>query len=92
MPAITQLLDLQQLVRDSYSDFEQPVIIFQSWLDQTIDPDGAQELFDRVQSNDKQLIWLQNSGHHITLDAEWEIAAEKTAEFVRRILSNQSVD
>lgn len=87
LPAITQVLELQHLVRDSISDLDHPILIIQGMLDQTVDPEGAQELFDLVKSRDKQLIWLDKSGHCLTLDMEWEIAAERTGAFIQRLSS-----
>lgn len=87
LPAVAQLLKLQHLIRDSYTDIEQPILIFQGSIDQTINPEGAQELFDKVKSQDKQLIWLENSGHSLTLDLEWEITAERTGAFIQRLSS-----
>lgn len=60
-------------------------MIFQGRLDRTVDPRGAQDLYSRVNSIDKQLIWMEKSGHIITLDVEWEIAAENTEAFIKRL-------
>lgn len=87
LPAISQMLVLQQNVRESYSRIRQPILIMQGLADQTVDPEGARELFDQVNSRDKQLIWLDKSGHCLTLDVEWEIAAERTGAFIQRLSS-----
>jgi carboxylesterase len=87
LPAVSQLLEIQHQVQQSIPEITQPILIFQGRRDQTVDPEGAQYLYNRVNSMDKQLIWLDKSGHIITLDVEWEIAAEKTTEFIQRLSS-----
>ena len=85
LPAISQLLEMQDRVRHLLKDIRQPILIFQGKLDQTVDPSGAQRIYDSVSSEDKNLIWLEHSSHIVTLDIEWEIVAKKTADFIERI-------
>ena len=67
------------------NDINQPILIFQGMLDQSVDPSGAQKIYDSVRSEDKNLIWLKHSGHIVTLDTEWQTVAKKTADFVERV-------
>lgn len=59
-----------------------PCLIVYSTLDPDIHPDAAQFAHDRIGSADKELVTLHNSGHGITVDAEWETVAEKTCQFI----------
>jgi carboxylesterase len=85
IPAISQFLQLQERVQQRLNDINQPIIIFQGMLDQSVDPSGAQKIYDSVRSEDKNLIWLNQSGHIVTLDIEWQTVAMKTADFVERV-------
>jgi carboxylesterase len=60
-----------------------PALIIHSTLDQSIAPHSAQLTHDRIGSADKALITLHNSGHNILIDAEREIVAGKTYEFIQ---------
>jgi carboxylesterase len=60
-----------------------PLLIMHSTGDQDIAADSAQYTYERVDSPDKELVTLHNSGHVITVDSEWETVAEKTYAFIR---------
>lgn len=85
LPAISQVLILQRTIQHSLAEINQPTIIFQGLLDETIRPEGAQEIYERISSSDKALEWMENSTHCVLLNHEWETIAEKTIEFIERI-------
>ena len=84
-PAVTQLLALQRRVRRDLPLIHQPILIFQGQLDGTISPVAAQIIYERVTSTDKELIWLDRSTHCVLLDEQWEEAAARTYQFIRRL-------
>lgn len=59
-----------------------PLLIVHSSLDKDIRPQSAQFVYDQVGSEDKQLLILENSGHGLTVDSEWQMVAEKTYRFM----------
>lgn len=81
--AAVELLRLQKVAKNALSSIRQPVLIFQGKNDQTIDPMSSQTVYDEIGSSEKQLTWLEHSGHCILLDSEWESAAEGTWQFVQ---------
>ena len=60
-----------------------PLLIVHSWLDRDIRPESARFVYDRVGSKDKELRMLNNSGHALTVDSEWERVAEVTYQFIQ---------
>lgn len=48
----------------------QPTFIIHSKHDLVGKPSGAQHIFDNIISKQKELVWLEKSGHEILLDAE----------------------
>jgi carboxylesterase len=64
-----------------------PVLIIHSTADDTIHPDSAQFVYDRVGSAEKEIITLHNSGHVLTLDSEWEQVAKQTYQFILKHIS-----
>lgn len=87
VPALAQLLALQPQVRRRLPRVTQPLLVLQGRRDTTLDPNGAQEIVDRVGSADKTLVWLDQSTHCLLLDVERETAAERTLAFMQRIES-----
>ena len=85
VPAVAQVLPLQREVRRRLPLIEQPIIVFQGWLDTTLKQSGAEEIVATVQSVHKELMWQDGSSHCIVLDVEWEEVAEKTLAFIRGI-------
>ena len=83
IPALAQLLALQRQVRRRLPKVRQPLLVFQGRLDTTLDPSGAEEIIAKVGATDKELVWLNQSTHHLTLDQEWKTAAEGTLAFIR---------
>jgi len=84
IPAAAQFYELQKLVRHELGSINQPALIFQGKLDGTIDPQGAQTVLDALNSQDKQLIWLERSGHTLLLGSEHEAVFHQTLRFVQQ--------
>jgi carboxylesterase len=87
IPAAAQVVKLQHLVRRSLPKIIHPILIIQGQMDRTIRPEGAEEIFNKVNSSFKALIWLENSTHCLLLDNEREQAAYHTIEFITQVLS-----
>lgn len=87
VPAVAQLLALQRQVRRRLPRITQPLLVFQGRLDTTLDIRGAELLMEKVNSADKELIWLNQTTHCVILDVEAETAVEKTLAFIRRLCS-----
>lgn len=85
LPAISEVLKLQRYVRRRLPEIDQPTIIFQGLLDETISPDSARDIHARISSTDKTLVWLDNSPHCVLLDDCWESIAGKSAQFIARV-------
>jgi len=58
-----------------------PVIVMMSQKDSIVDPKSARMVYDRIASEDKRLVMLENSFHTITVDAEKEKVADELVEF-----------
>lgn len=59
---------------DSVLDkIHQPTRIIHSKNDKMAAPSGAQHVYDTIKSKNKELIWLEKSGHEVLLDAETEL-------------------
>lgn len=67
------LVDLRQLIADVRSKVDHvyaPLLVVQGRLDDVINPESANVIYDNAESFQKDLNWYEESGHVITLDKE----------------------
>lgn len=81
--AAHELLKLIYHVRRRLPRVTCPLLIFYGTRDKAIHPRSAYYTYERAGSTDKELVVLHNSGHCLTVDAEWEGVAEKTHAFIQ---------
>jgi carboxylesterase len=68
--AASQLLKLQRHVKHNMSKMTIPTLVFQGRLDRSIDPLSAVDVLEGIGSDEKELIWLEESTHCILLDKQ----------------------
>ena len=73
---------LQREVTRVLPEIRQPVLIFQGLRDTSVDPQAAQILYDRIGSSDKEVVWLEQSGHNLLVDAEREAVWARSYEWM----------
>jgi len=76
---------LQRQVRQALPKIHQPILIFQGRRDAQCHPQAAQEVYDRVASQDKELVWLEHSGHNLLADGERESVWAQSYEWMTKI-------
>ena len=59
--------------------------LFKRSLDEVIDPDSANVIYDNAESDEKQIEWYEKSGHVITLGPEKEQLHEDIFEFLESL-------
>ena len=79
----SQLWRLQRTVRKELSRVQQPLLIIQGRRDRSVHPDTPQTILDGVSSKDTRLIWLDNSGHVLTVDAERQQVFEMSLAWIQ---------
>ncbi|MFW9995612.1 MAG: alpha/beta hydrolase [Candidatus Odinarchaeota archaeon] len=70
--AIDTLLKLMKETKSSLQLIKQPILISQSRKDKVIHPSNAPYIFENVRSEEKAILWLENSGHVATEDHDKE--------------------
>jgi carboxylesterase len=80
-----QLLEMQKAVHTRLPSIHQPVIIFQGRKDTTVHPAAGEIIRSRVKSAVKELYWMENSSHPITLDEELGEVTRLTLEFIQKV-------
>lgn len=83
LSSLSSLLDLIEHVDSLLPIIQTPLLIVQGRQDHTVQPRSAEYIYDRVASNEKTLMWLEKSGHIVTIDIEREQIFRKISEFLR---------
>lgn len=86
LKGVLQILRLQKEVRACLPKINQPILIVQGRQDQTIDPQSAQMIYDRVSSTEKELHWMEQSRHCVLLDKERDQVIRLTLQFMDQVL------
>jgi carboxylesterase len=60
-----------------------PMLVMQSRQDKWVDPKNAPVIIETINSEVKQLLWLENSGHIATLDYDRELIGQEAISFIR---------
>lgn len=77
---------LLRQVRRSLAAIHHPLLLFQGRLDNWLSPNAAQLVYDGVASMEKELIWLEHSGHNVLVDGERESVWEQSYDWMTRVL------
>ncbi|GAB4210385.1 MAG: alpha/beta fold hydrolase [Synechococcales cyanobacterium] len=70
--SVRSAVALTRWVEHNLARVTTPTLIVQSPIDSVVDPQGAQIIHDRLGSPRRELLWLKQSDHIITLDWERE--------------------
>ncbi len=84
MAGAHELLRIIRHTRTILQKVKCPLLIVDGAKDEIIDTACSRYVYDRVASAEKEILTLPESGHCLTIDGEWEMAAEKTFQFVDR--------
>lgn len=79
-----QLIELLDVMRSSLASIHQPVLLIHSRTDQSADPQNVQQIYDHLASKDKEILWLEKSGHVVTRDISRQQVFEATEAFMQR--------
>ena len=79
-----QLLNLQRVVRRRLPAIQQPLLLMQGRLDNTVAAQAPQEIYDGVRTVVKELHWLEQSVHTLLLGVEQQQAFELTLRFIKQ--------
>lgn len=74
--------DLTRRVKERLGDVRCPVLIVQSEFDNRASPHSAKYLFDRVGGAEKDILWLKNSGHLVTMDYDKDEVFKAVLDFI----------
>lgn len=80
--SLSSLLVLLKQVDTLLPSVTVPTLIIQGKHDHTVEPRSAEHIYNKVGSAEKKIIWLNKSGHIVTIDIEHERVFQHIAEFL----------
>ena len=84
LASIHELMRLQHRVRGGLDRVTAPILVAHGVLDRTAKPSDACEIAGRVASEERELLWLPNSGHVVPVDHDGPALAEAVTLFLTR--------
>lgn len=82
LASVHELMRLQRVVRGSLARVRAPILVAHGVHDRTAHPDDARALVAAVTSPEKELLWLERSGHVVPVDVDGPRLAEAVAGFL----------
>jgi carboxylesterase len=83
--AIAEAAELAKLMQENLTKINIPVLLIQSRGDKVIEPNALDLISGQLHRLHPETLWLEKSGHIITLDQEREIVYRKVADFFTTI-------
>jgi carboxylesterase len=85
--AIAELNELLSVFRQELPRVNVPVQLIHSRNDHSVVPSNAENIYAQLGTKDKNLLWVEDSGHVITREPEREKAFDAAINFVERVNS-----
>ena len=82
--ALVELAGLLDNMRAGLSEIQAPVLLIHSKEDKTVAPENMQKIYDHLLISQKQMLWVEDSGHVITREPQRERVFQAASEFIRR--------
>ena len=84
MPLISvhELVDYIAITKAALPKVQCPLLIVQSTGDHTVQPRSADYIYAHAGTMRKEVFWLKDSGHMLTIDCERELVFAKSVEFL----------
>ncbi len=88
LPAVHQLIRLVNQVRPELPLITCPALVIASRHDLAVGAGNAPRILKALGSKEKELFWVENSGHMITLDYDRDLVFQRAEDFIRGRVSN----
>jgi esterase/lipase len=85
--SIADLVDFLSAMRSCLPEVKIPALLVHSRSDEGVPPENALQNFEHLGSADKEIFWVENSGHVICKEPERQRAFDAIGAFIERTLS-----
>ncbi len=82
VPTLKELFALTKVTDDLLPRITCPALIIVSREDHVVPPMNAEHILQKLSSQDKQIVWLENSYHVATLDNDKDLIVQKSIDFI----------
>ena len=82
VPTLKELFALTKVTDDLLPRIACPALIMVSREDHVVPPMNAEHILQKLSSQDKQIVWLENSYHVATLDNDKDLIVQKSIDFM----------
>jgi len=82
VPTLKELFALTKVTDELLPRITCPALVIVSREDHVVPPANAEYILQKLSSQDKQLLWLENSYHVATLDNDKDLIVQKSVEFI----------
>jgi len=89
--SILELRNLLVEMRHALPEVSAPVLLVHSRQDESVPPQNVQQLYDCLGTTDKQILWVENSGHVITREPERQRVFEGAEAFIQRVTQTSGI-
>jgi carboxylesterase len=86
----TELHGLLDEMQKVLPQIQVPVLIVHSKNDASVPHQDAELIHSKIGSEDKELLWLEKSGHNVTRDSDRGQVFRASSEFIRKVSNNGS--
>ena len=83
--SVPEVASLLKRLREQLPTLRAPVLLMHAVEDRGVSPDNARSIFSQVGSDEKELVWIENSGHVITLEPARRQVYDLAAGFVEQV-------
>lgn len=83
--SIIELRDLLGVMRDRLPSITAPTLLIQSREDKVVSAASAQSIYDRLGSEEKEILWVEKSGHVVCRDTSRSIVFEAAHRFIQKV-------
>jgi len=87
VPAIKELLLLAKVADELLPRITCPTLYFVSCDDHIVPPANAEYVLQRIASQEKRQLWLENSYHVATLDNDKNLILQESLNFIKSHIS-----
>lgn len=84
----TSVIELRKLLaemRSGLPDIAIPVLLIHSRQDKSVLPKNMESIYARLGTKEKEMLWLDHSGHVVTCEPDRELVFNAAAKFVQRV-------
>ncbi len=90
LKGVIQLLRFISATKSRLAHIQQPVLLFQGRLDNTVATDAGEIILNGISSKVKEHHWMEKSNHIIMLDNELEQVTNLTVAFMKQALASSN--